>query len=211
MLFLISISAAPQEMKAPFQRNQSLYSVEDLLEVMDMRTVDVARWSINECPDADEGGFETVPEIVLTADDLLESQIADLLWRYLAPSLLILGTAGNCHTFTVLQTRSFRNGAIGFALSALTVVDTSLLWTSLLRQCLLSIIDYDVRILNVFGCKTHFFATCYLSHLSSWTVATLSVERALSISQPYAVKLLTCSRRRIVVAWSVVAIVLAII
>lgn len=211
VLLLISISAAAQETEVPYQQNRSSDLVEALPGVADMQTVDLARWAVDEYLDADDEGFDAVPAVVLSPDDLSESQIADSLWLYLAPSLLILGTAGNCLTFIVLQTRSFRNGAIGFALSALTVVDTSLLWTSLLRQCLLSTMDYDVRILNVFGCKTHFFATCYLSHLSSWTVATLSVERALSIGQPYAVKLLTCSRRRIVVAWSVVAIVLAII
>lgn len=138
-----------------------------------------------------------------------EYLIAKTLWRFLAPPLLLLGTVGNCLTFVVLQSQSFRNGAIGFALSALTVVDSALLWTSLLRQCIVTITGFDIRSVSAVGCKVHYFAACYLSHLSSWTVATLSVERALSISSPLLLKFTVCSRRRITFAWVGVAVVLA--
>ena len=40
---------------------------------------------------------------------------------------------------------------------------------------------FDLRTLSPFACKAHFFITHFLSHLSSWTVAVLSTERALSI------------------------------
>lgn len=138
-----------------------------------------------------------------------EYLIAKSLWRFLAPPLLLLGTVGNCLTFVVLQSRSFRNGAIGFALSALTVVDSALLWTSLLHQCIVTITGFDLRSASAVGCKVHYFAACYLSHLSSWTVVTLSVERALSISRPFLVKFTSCSRKRIAFAWVGVVVVLA--
>lgn len=138
-----------------------------------------------------------------------EYLIAKSLWRFLAPPLLLLGTVGNCLTFVVLQSRSFRNGAIGFALSALTVVDSALLWTSLLRQCIVTVTGFDLRSVSAVGCKVHYFAACYLSHLSSWTVVTLSVERALSISRPFLVKFTSCSRKRVTFAWVGVVVVLA--
>ena len=135
------------------------------------------------------------------------------LWRYAAPTLLIFGSIGNCLAFGILQTKSFRKGSLGLALSFLTLVDASLQWTVLFRQWILHLDTnpaVDIRNLSEVGCKTHIFAANYFTHLSAWTVAVLSVERAVTFVRPFASRLTMSGRRRIGAALVTVALLLAV-
>lgn len=126
-----------------------------------------------------------------TSKDLVEYRIANWLWVYTAPVLLVVGVAGNAVSLLVLLGRAFRKSSLSFTLGALAVIDTAVLCTALTRQWILFLTDdqIDVRTLaGVGGCKLHFFLTYYLSHLSSWTVVVVTIERAVHVGKPITAK-----------------------
>src|SRR6218665_2364945 len=147
-----------------------------------------------------------------TSGVLPEDQLSRRLWIWITPLLLIIGTFGNVLSFFTLRSCTFRKCSIAFTLSALAVVDTSVLYTTLLRQWILYLTGgYDVRVLLwSFGCKLHFFLTYYLCQLSSWTLVVVTAERAVCVSMPFMAKT-ACTKSRIVGSWLLVAGVLAII
>lgn len=146
-----------------------------------------------------------------TAGELPEEQLARRLWLWISPLLILIGTFGNILSFFTLRSCTFRKCSIAFTLSALAVVDTSVLYTTLLRQWILYLTEYDVRVLLwSFGCKLHLFLTYYLCQLSSWTLVVVTAERAICVSMPFMAKT-TCTKSRIVGSWFLVATILAVI
>lgn len=145
-------------------------------------------------------------------NQLVEERILNWLWTFVSPVLLIVGSIGNVISLLVLVlTPSFRTGPAGFALSALSAVDTGVLITSLLPRWLSNAYNWDVATTSPTACPTHFFVSHLFTHLSSWTVAVLSVDRATSIGRPFArMRTVTYkARRRVVITWSIVCLVLA--
>ena len=134
----------------------------------------------------------SVATVRMQADVFAEYHIATWLWTYFAPTLLILGSAGNALSLAVLRgCPSFRNSSVGFTLSALAVVDTGVLWVPLLRQWLLYATDdvVDLRcVTGPVGCKLHYVLSYFLSHLSSWTVVVVTVERTMFVGLPIVAK-----------------------
>jgi len=123
--------------------------------------------------------------------DLVEHRIANWLCLYVAPSLLIVGVAGNTISLVVLLGEAFRKSSLSFTLGVLAVVDTAVLCTALPRQWIMFLTDEqtDIRTsTGALGCKLHFFLTYYLSHLSSWTVVIVTIERAFHVARPITAK-----------------------
>lgn len=153
---------------------------------------------------------ETEPEIPLTEADFAEYRLARWLASYVSPLILFVGTCGNVLSFVVLRTRAFKGSSVAFTLSALAVVDTSVLYTSLLRQWLLGLTYWQLEIRDVcwaVGCKLHMFLTYFLLHLSSWTLVVVTVERSCCVCLPLFART-HCTRSRVRLSWIVVAVTL---
>lgn len=144
--------------------------------------------------------------------DYAEWRIARSLWIWVAPILLLIGASGNGLSFIILRSCSFSKCSIAFTLSALAIVDTSVLFTNLGRQWIFYVTDgFDVRtVLWSFGCKFHLFLTYYLGQLSSWTLVVVTIERVVCISMPFFART-ACTKSRIVLSWVLVAIFLAVL
>lgn len=154
-------------------------------------------------------GFElTTVRLQDSVKDYFEYHLSHWLMLYVAPLILVVGTVGNTISLFVLRHPFFRDSPISFTLSALAVVDTLVLCTSLLRQWILALGRGNIRdLLGDFSCKGHFLLTYYLHQLSSWTLVVVTVERTFCVGLPLAAKVL-CTRRRIVVLWLSVAVTL---
>lgn len=162
-------------------------------------------------PDLDTSTF-TLPT-ALQMTDYLEYRISVGLVKYVSPIILIVGTFGNVMSFAVLRTRAFRGCPVAFTLSALAIVDTSVLYTSLLRQWLLSLTDKELDVRVVFwsvGCKVHMLLTYYLQQLSSWTLVVLTVERSCCVCLPLLAKTF-CTRFKVRLLWAAIVLLLLFI
>jgi len=145
-------------------------------------------------------------------DELFDDRLLGWLWTSVSPVLLIVGTVSNLLSLIVIiATPSFRKGPAGFALGALSAVDTGVLVTSVLRRWLSHAYDWDIATTSTVSCRTHFYLAHLFTQLSSWTVAVLSADRAVCIGRPFArVKTATyVTRRRVVLAWITVCLALA--
>lgn len=156
----------------------------------------------------DGSGFEPTTMAQDSESDYMEYHLSQWLMLYVAPLILVVGTVGNTISLFVLRHPFFRDSPISFTLSALAVVDTMVLYTSLLRQWILALGLGNIR--ELFGnvsCKGHFLLTYYLQQLSSWTLVVVTIERTFCVGLPLAAKVL-CTRRRVVLLWLSVAIAL---
>ena len=135
-----------------------------------------------------------------------------LLFTYVAPIIIILGTIGNVLTLVVLQSRYYRNSPSTFILSALALTDTGVLLCGLMRHWINNITNYelDIRTLTRGTCWIHIYFTYLLPQLSSWSLALLTVERMASVMWPFKAKQLF-SKRRMAAAWFGVLIGLGVL
>ena len=122
--------------------------------------------------------------------------IYTLLFTYVSPIIIILGTIGNVLTLVVLQSRYYRNSPSTFILSALALTDTGVLLCGLMRHWINNITNYelDIRTLTRGTCWIHIYFTYLLPQLSSWSLALLTVERMASVMWPFKAKQLFSKR-----------------
>lgn len=136
-----------------------------------------------------------------------QQRLAGRLFAYVSPFLIVVGTVGNSLAVIALQHPLFRASSTGFILTALATADIFVLNTGLMDKWLRFAFGINIRNLTGFGCKIHFLLTYYLHQLSSWTLILLTVERSISVCAPLRCKEM-CSRRRIGIAWVLVAFLL---
>ncbi|KAK2152833.1 hypothetical protein LSH36_316g01007 [Paralvinella palmiformis] len=135
-----------------------------------------------------------------------------IIFKYVAPVLILMGTIGNIISVVVLQSRFFRRAPSAFILSALSLTDTGVLLCGLMRHWIKALTQnkLNIRNLSQASCPVHFFFTYFLPQLSSWSLALLTVERMSSVRWPFKAKELF-SKPRMISIWVVTAIILAII
>ncbi len=113
-------------------------------------------------------------------------RVSQLIFRYVAPVLIFVGVGGNMLSLAVLQSKYFRRAPSSFVLSILALVDSGVLLTGLFRHWIRGITSgrLDIRWINLFTCKTHYFFTYFTRQLSSWTLVLVTVERLMSVVIP---------------------------
>ncbi|CAH1797431.1 unnamed protein product [Owenia fusiformis] len=114
----------------------------------------------------------------------IEATIAEGLWVYCAPLIIILGTIGNTLALIILTRKNMRKSTSSVYLSVLAVVDTMALYTGLLRYWIIYISDVDIRDITLGGCKVHIFIVYYTVHLSAWILVVVTSERLITIYVP---------------------------
>ena len=142
--------------------------------------------------------------------DYTEYRVAQALWLYVSPILLVVGLFGNVLSLLVLRCTRMSRSRCSLLLSTLAVVDVLVLYTGLLRQWLIQLVQVDIRTLSDAGCKIHIFLTYYSSHLSSWTLLLVAVERMVSVCAPLQAQK-WCSRRKMVIYWTLITVALAML
>ena len=156
--------------------------------------------------------FSTVTEldVVEPIDNRVRTDIVYItIFAYVSPFLIVIGTIGNILSLVVLQSKYFRNAPSSFIMSALSCTDTGVLLCGVTRHWVLSLTDYavDIRHMALVSCWTHYFFIYVLWELSSWSLALLTIERMASVKWPFKAKELF-SKKRMLIAWSTVALCL---
>ena len=152
----------------------------------------------------------TTPLAEKRIDDYFEYKLSVILFLYVSPVLIILGTLGNGLSFGVLHTKTFRKSSVGFVLRCLAVADALVLNVVLLRMWILHLTHrrVDVRLFSAIGCKVHVFLSYLLPQLSSWLLVILTVERLISVAFPLRAHMI-CSRRNVAACLLLLVVVLS--
>ncbi|CAF1103666.1 unnamed protein product [Didymodactylos carnosus] len=110
-----------------------------------------------------------------------QEEIARLLQLYTYPFLLTIGTIGNLLSLIVLL--QMRSHSVYRYLTFMSIADTALLYTGLLRDLLLSS-NLHIHIQGNLLCKIHVFFFYNTFHLSSWFRCCLNLDRYVAVKFP---------------------------
>ena len=121
---------------------------------------------------------------------------------YIFPVVLVFGWINNTIAVVVLLSKTYRKTSTGFLMIALAVADFGVVSTGLLRQWIIALTRYDIRMASTSSCRVHNFLTYLTVSVSSWSLAIIAIERTICVCNPLRCKEIA-SRRRIYIAWVV--------
>lgn len=129
-----------------------------------------------------------------------------IIWEVVSPVLIILGTIGNILSIIILSSRKFNRWSSTVYLLGLAGADLAVLYIGLLRQWIKYLLNSDIRSVNTFFCKTHWWLMYSCADNSVWILTAITVERLISTLCPYKSKsICTIKRAKIVLVLIAVA------
>jgi MFS family permease len=93
---------------------------------------------------------------------------------------LLIGSIGNSLSFIVFTQKQLRTHSTFRYLAYLSIVDLIVLYLGLGNLILRDYFLIDIREKNLFLCKFHTFLTYVTTHLSSWILTIVSIDRAIA-------------------------------
>lgn len=93
---------------------------------------------------------------------------------------LFIGSIGNSLSFIVFTQKQLRTHSTFRYLAYLSIVDLIVLYLGLGNLILRDYFLLDIREQNLFLCKFHTFLTYVTTHLSSWILTIVSIDRAIA-------------------------------
>ena len=103
---------------------------------------------------------------------------------YISPVIIALGLTGNMLSVIVMLQKSLRKSSSTFLLCSLAITDNVVLITFLMRSWIMAVFGFDMRTVSSIGCKISLFLLYFGPHLSSWTLAFVTIERLVSVAWP---------------------------
>lgn len=118
-------------------------------------------------------------------EDIIEDIVADTLWLYVPPIILILGTFGNLLSALIWSRRVFREKPISVYFLALAFVDSLALYTGLVRHWITALTGDNIRDQSSPSCKIHVFLSYWSITLASWVLVALTIDRLFHIKKSH--------------------------
>lgn len=132
----------------------------------------------------DETAFDEIQEQV-TPSEIVAEDASQLIWLYMSPLLLAIGTLGSLLSICVLLRPKIRKITSMYLLTLLSFADLIGLWMGLLRLYLSNVYNFDIRLQSDFLCKLHTFLVYFVLDFGSWLLALIAIERFLLIVRPF--------------------------
>jgi hypothetical protein len=117
-----------------------------------------------------------VTEIISSPSDIYDPRIT----RPFAVICLFIGSIGNSLSFIVFTQKQLRTHSTFRYLAYLSIVDLIVLYLGLGNLILRDYFRIDIREQNLLLCKLHTFLTYVTTHLSSWILTIVSIDRAIA-------------------------------
>ncbi|XP_064649789.1 psychosine receptor-like [Lineus longissimus] len=133
------------------------------------------------------------------AELLWQYRVSVILWTYIPAILIIFGSITNATTILVLAGGKFGRASTRILLVSLSLSDTTVLYSGLLRQWIVSVFGIDVRTLHELSCPLHLFFTYISLQASSWIMMLVTLERVISVIFPLKSRVI-CTARATVIA-----------
>ncbi|XP_041357610.1 cysteinyl leukotriene receptor 2-like [Gigantopelta aegis] len=118
-------------------------------------------------------------------NSIVEFVIATWLWRICGAVIIFPGLTGNIIAIYIFSKLDIASSTANVHFFVLTITDSAILVTVLLRQWIVFTFDYDLRNISNLGCKIHHFLAYTLSDFSPWVLVSLSCERVISVYFPF--------------------------
>lgn len=99
---------------------------------------------------------------------------------YVTILLLIIGLFGNCVSALVFNQKPLKKNSTFIYLAVLSYVDLLVLFFGLGDIILITYFKFVVRNQSILMCRVHTFLTYWSTHLSSFIIASVSVDRAIA-------------------------------
>ena len=112
-----------------------------------------------------------------------------------APILILLGTVGNGLSLAVMLRKALRRSTTSLLLAALAVVDTAVLYVTMLPIWLDVEFDISLSDASPVTCKLYPLASYVFSQFSPWIIVLVAVERLIVVFVPHKAHLLLTRRR----------------
>ncbi|CAH1786329.1 unnamed protein product [Owenia fusiformis] len=145
-----------------------------------------------------DDGSEGIGRLTTIADDtvpdIIENVIAEALWKYISPLLILFGTIGNALSIAVLLQKRCRKSTTSLYLSCLAVSDILAIDIGLSRIWINNVFHMDIRNLHDVVCRLHFFIVYFLPQASSWILVMFTTERTLAVWLPHKVSVISSKR-----------------
>ncbi|CAF0874120.1 unnamed protein product [Adineta steineri] len=117
-----------------------------------------------------------ITEIISVPSDIYDPRIT----RPFAIICLFIGSIGNSLSFIVFTQKQLRTHSTFRYLAYLSIVDLIVLYLGLGNLILRDYFLFDIREQNLLLCKFHTFLTYVTTHLSSWILTIVSIDRAIA-------------------------------
>ncbi|CAG2233900.1 unnamed protein product [Mytilus edulis] len=125
-----------------------------------------------------------ITDLPLNTNAVHLEEITQWIWRIISPIIFIVGGFGNIGIIIVLcRMKQWKNITYNF-LFILSVSDTTVLITGLVRRWILATFDFDIRTMSDVGCKLDVFMIYFSMHISSWILVSITVERFVKTRFP---------------------------
>ncbi|KAK7501467.1 hypothetical protein BaRGS_00007271 [Batillaria attramentaria] len=126
-----------------------------------------------------------------------EYRIECAVGRFVPPIILVFGTFGNVMAIIIMRRKEFwsRKSAMPVLITALSVCDTVLLYTGLLRFLISGLFNVDIRQAHFIMCKIHTWTVYATTFTDAWILAAMTIERTLSVVKPLKVHVIFTRRR----------------
>jgi hypothetical protein len=102
--------------------------------------------------------------------------------RFLNIVFLVIGNFGNILSLIVFLSKSMRNNSVFTYFAVLSIVDFFVITLGLGDAILLSYFKIVVRNESIISCRLHTFLTYVFTHLSSFILASVSIDRAIALN-----------------------------
>ena len=137
--------------------------------------------------------------------DFAECYITVVLWKIIAPMLLVVGVAGNFLSIAVLSRKRMRHTATSVYLRLLAIVDSLVLLVNLPRQVIYWYTSVSVRDINTVTCKmVRFLAPSFIT-MSWWLLPIISIDRLILVRYPIWAKT-NCSKKLAKVVFTILVL-----
>ncbi|VDI62696.1 Hypothetical predicted protein [Mytilus galloprovincialis] len=128
--------------------------------------------------------YDNITDVPFNTDAVQLEEITKWIWRIISPIIFIVGVFGNIGIIIVLcRMKQWKNITYNF-LFILSLSDTTVLLTGLVRRWILAAFDFDIRTSSDFGCKLDVFMIYFSMHVSSWILVSITVERFVKTRFP---------------------------
>ena len=132
--------------------------------------------------------------------------VAQIIWTYIPPVIIIVGTIGNVLTLIAVTNRHCRKSSFTVYLAAMAITDTAYLYSAALFGWLTRVFHFS-SFWNLV-CKVTCFLTILTSHSSSWLIAALTVERMFCMYFPHKTKAACVPRTGYIVVGTIIGVLL---
>ena len=135
--------------------------------------------------------------------DVFGCHFSVMMWRVISPLFLLVGISGNCISFLVFSRKRMCDTTASVYLRFLSVFDSLVLLTSVLRHMIRNYTYMELRKFSDFTCRLLVWVSSSSRQVAIWLLCVIAIDRMLLIKYPIWAKTNCTKRRSIYIALAI--------